>query len=477
MIALLRTLLLLCCAVPAVLPAVTLTPLLPELPPGARLSLLVQPTDSTAPLLAYQADQLGTPASTQKIVTALAALLWLGPNFHFTTRLESRGTVKNGVLQGDLIVRFSGDPALTRQQLAGLLDQLRQRGVKRIAGSVVIDTSVFAGHDKAPGWPWNDMTQCFSTAPVAAIIDHNCFNATLAPLSARSTTLQLRLPAGVPVTVTSQASRITAAAQAAWCDLDVTTAPHNRYTLTGCVPASQGTLPLSFAVQDAFAYVSDVLRRELKQRAIQWNGRVQLRTTPTPPAALLAETRSPALPQLLRKMLKASDNLIADTLFRTLGHRYFNQPGSWRNSAAALREILAKRAGIDLQNSVIVDGSGLSRHNLIAPTTLMSALRYIAHHDAELHLIAMLPVAGQDGTLRYRAGLQHAGLTGQVFAKTGSLQGVYNLAGFMQTASGQQLAFVQFISAYSVHTQSKAARRQPLINFESRLYQQLYQSR
>ncbi len=113
------------------------------------------------------------------MITALAALLQLGPDFRFTTTLESKGSVDNGVLKGDLIARFGGDPHAKTPDLRNMVAALKKSGVQKIDGNVFIDTSIFASHDKAPGWPWNDMTQCFSAPPAAAIIDRNCFSISL----------------------------------------------------------------------------------------------------------------------------------------------------------------------------------------------------------------------------------------------------------------------------------------------------------
>ena len=142
----------------------------------------------------------------------------------------------------------------------------------------------------------------------------------------------------------------------------------------------------------------------------------------------------------------------------------------------SVRQILRQQAGIDLGNTIAVDGSGLSRHNLISPATMMQVLQYIAQHDAELNFITMLPLAGHDGSLQYRAGLHAAGVDGKVSAKTGSLQGVYNLAGFITTASGQRMAFVQYLSGYAVEPADQRNRRIPLVRFESRLYKDIYQN-
>ena len=109
-------------------------------------------------------------------------------------------------------------------------------------------------------------------------------------------------------------------------------------------------------------------------------------------------------------------------------------------------------------------------------STMMQVLQYIAQHDNELNFISMLPLAGYDGSLQYRAGLHQAGVDGKVSAKTGSLQGVYNLAGFITTASGQRMAFVQYLSGYAVEPADQRNRRIPLVRFESRLYKDIYQN-
>lgn len=115
--------------------------------------------------------------------------------------------------------------------------------------------------------------------------------------------------------------------------------------------------------------------------------------------------------------------MIADTVFRMIGHARFNVPRTWRAGSDAVRQILRQQAGVDIGNTIIADGSGLSRHNLIAPATMMQVLQYIAQHDNELNFISMLPLASYDGSLQYRAGLHQAGVDGKVSAKTGSLQG------------------------------------------------------
>ncbi|OON39273.1 serine-type D-Ala-D-Ala carboxypeptidase [Izhakiella australiensis] len=445
------------------------------LPEGTSLAFLAQKVGSSTPLLDYNGKQMALPASTMKVLTALAALLQLGPDFRFTTTLESHGSISGGTLKGDLIARFDGDPTFSRQNMRNMVAQLKKLGVTHIDGNLVIDTSVFASHDKAPGWPWNDISECFDAPPAAAIVDRNCFSVALHSAPKPDETAHVTVASYYPVSVFSQVRTLGRnSPDAQYCELDVVTGELNRYTLTGCMPQRAEPLPLAFAIQDGAAYAGQLLKGMLSDAGIDYSGHLVRQTQVNQPGTVLAQTQSAPLHNLLHSMLKKSDNMIADAVFRTIGHNYFGVPGTWRAGSDAVRRILKQKAGIDMGNSIQVDGSGLSRHDLLSPETMMQALQYIAQHDQQLDFISMLPLAGYDGTLRYRGGLHEAGVDGKLSAKTGSLSGVYNLAGFLTTASGQRVAFVQFLSGYAVPPQDQRQRRIPLVRFESRLYRDLY---
>ncbi|MET3702991.1 D-alanyl-D-alanine carboxypeptidase/D-alanyl-D-alanine-endopeptidase (penicillin-binding protein 4) [Citrobacter sp. UYEF32] len=448
-----------------------------QLPDGANLALMVQKVGAQEPDIDYHGKQMALPASTQKVITALAALLQLGPDFRFTTTLESKGTVTDGVLKGDLVARFGGDPTLKRQNIRNMVAILKKSGVQKIEGNVLIDTSIFASHDKAPGWPWNDMTQCFSAPPAAAIVDRNCFSVSLYSAQKPGDLAYIRVASYYPVNMFSQVRTLArGSSEGQYCELDVVPGDLNRFTLTGCLPQRTDPLPLAFAIQDGASYAGAIIKAELKDAGITYTGTLLRQTQVNEPGTVIASTQSAPLHDLLKIMLKKSDNMIADTVFRMIGHAHFGVPGTWRAGSDAVRQILRQQAGVDIGNTIIADGSGLSRHNLIAPATMMQVLQYIAQHDSELNYISMLPLAGYDGSLQYRAGLHEAGVDGKVSAKTGSLQGVYNLAGFITTASGQRMAFVQYLSGYAVEPADQRNRRIPLVRFESRLYKDIYQN-
>lgn len=444
------------------------------LPTGTNVAVIVQPVNSSNTLVDYNSQLMMLPASTQKVVTALAATLELGRDYRFQTTFESKGKIQNGALQGDLLARFSGDPSLTRKQITNMVSQLKSKGITRITGSLVVDISIFASHDRPSGWSWNNNTHCYSAPPGAAVIDQNCFYVKLEPTTKSGELIKANVLPGYPVKVSSEARAFAPKAkEARYCEFDIVARDNNQFTLTGCLAQQKQAVTLSFAIQDSSLYAGQVISNELSKAGIKLTGKIKVATQSSGSMPVLASTQSAPLSTLLTTMLKRSDNITADTIFRVLGQRYTGTPGTWRSGAVAIKQILKQKAGIDLQNSIVADGSGLSRQNLISANVMMQILQYIATHDTQLGLINMLPVSGKDGTLLGRKSLKDAGLDGMVYAKTGALSDVYNLAGFIKTKSGKQLAFVQLISGYSP---TEGAKKSSLNQFETNLYREIYSS-
>jgi D-alanyl-D-alanine carboxypeptidase/D-alanyl-D-alanine-endopeptidase (penicillin-binding protein 4) len=443
------------------------------LPTGTNVSIIVQPTGSLTPAMSHNAQAMMLPASTQKLITALAATLELGRDYRFVTTFESQGKINKGTLQGALVARFSGDPSLTRAQIKNMVAQLKAGGINRISGDLVIDTSIFGSHDRPSGWSWDNMTQCYSAPPSAAVIDQNCFMVKLETTEKSGDPIQVKVLPNYPISMNSEArSFAPKTPEARFCEFDVIAKDNNQFTLTGCITQQKKPITLSFAIQDSANYAGRVIKDELNKAGITLSGKIRQETVSSAKGKILAQTNSEPLDKLLTFMLKRSDNITADTIFRVLGHRYSGTPGTWRNGGIAVRQILSKKAGINLANTVIADGSGLSRQNLISAATMMQILQYVAANDSQLGLIDMLPISCQDGTLLGRKSLKDAGLDGMIHAKTGALSGVYNMAGFIQTANGKRLAFVQLISGYSA--EGGGGKRSALNDFETHFYRDLY---
>lgn len=446
----------------------TITEYLPE---GATVGVIAKNLNQNQIIADYHSTAFMLPASTQKVFTAVAAKLVLGDDFKFDTALLTNGKIQNGLLEGNLIVRFTGDPDLTSGQLYSLLAELKKQDINKINGDLVLDTSVFSSHDRGLGWIWNDLTMCFNSPPSAANIDNNCFYAELDANQSPGETVKISVPAQFPIQVFGQVY-VADSHESPYCQLDVVVHDNNRYQVKGCLARQIKPFGLSFAVQDPDAYAAAIIQRQLKRLGIEFNGKV-LQPQKPQQGQLLAQHFSKPLPDLLKKMMKKSDNQIADSLFRAIAYHYYKRPASFQLGTLAVKSVLQKQ-GIKFGNSILADGSGLSRHNLVAPKTMLSVLEYIAKNEDKLHLMETFPIAGVDGTISGRGGLINPPLVKNVIAKTGSLKGVYNLAGFMTNARGDKIAFVQFINGYSTGELENKTKRAPLVQFESELYNQLY---
>lgn len=443
-----------------------------QLPKGSNIGFIAKNIQQNSIIADYNSDLFLLPASTQKVLTALTAKLALANDFRFQTNLLSKGKIKNGELQGDLIVQFTGDPDLTSGQLYQLLAQLKNQGIQQITGNLIIDTAIFASHDRAPGWIWNDLTMCFNAPPAAINIDNNCFYVDLDANYPAGELAKFNVPASFPVQVFGQV-RIVDDKEANYCQLDAIVQDNNRYQIKGCLRRQNKPFGLSFAIQDPDSYAAAIIQRQLNRLGIKFNGKIQQAISPQQ-GTLLAQHQSIALPELIKKMMKRSDNQIADALFRTIGYQYYKRPATFQLSTLAMKQILRNKANIRLDNAIVADGSGLSRHNLISAQTMLQALEYIIQHEQQLQLMASFPIAAVDGTLSGRGSMINPPLAKNIHAKTGSLKGVYNLAGFMTNARGETIAFVQFINGYSTGELDSKTKRSPLNSFENKVYTALY---
>lgn len=459
--------------------ATALTP-----PEGARVAIAYKVPGQTS-IQGVHTDAFMIPASTQKLLTATAASLFLGLDWQFKTRLLAEtgamdaAKANGGVLKGNLVVEFNGAPDLTRQSLVNLLAYVRQQGVTRVEGDIQLDVSNYAGYDRGNGWSWNDLPVCFTAPASAVIIDRNCVFAEL-DASHMGQTAQPVVKSGQPITITSEAQVVPIADYYAGCELEVNLDSGNNYHLTGCIPQQTGKpWPLSFAVQDPTVWGISITDWAAKRAGLTVTGKVY--SVRKSPANLveLAHVPSAPLGKLMDRMLKKSDNLIADSLARALGHLYFNRPASYASGADAVREILRTKAGIDLGSAILADGSGLSAHNLIKASQMLEVLDFIARNDKQLGIIERLPVAGMSGTLGSRGSVQMPPLVKNVTAKTGTLQNVSNLAGFMTTASGQRKAFVVMENGLTFPPKIRAALKakkiaSPHYRFERAVLEQIY---
>lgn len=445
---------------------------LAQAPAGAQVALLVQPLDGGTMTVAHNADLLLPPASTQKLLTALSAELLLGREFRFVTTLEGRGQALNGRWQGDLKLRLSGAPDFSRAQLGALFDQLQARGISRIDGNLLLDGSVFSGYERGRGWPWDNLGVCYSAPASAYTIEHNCVAASL-DTKVEGRQARFFVPAHQPVSVSSAVEMVTPdQKQGRLCDLLMERGPGNGYRLHGCITKERRRWPLNFAVNDTAAYLGDLVLQALDKRGMVLSGQLQrLDQHDGQHWTELARVSSAPLSELLQRTLQHSDNLYADNLLKTIGARAAGT-GSFAVGVRELKRILREQVGVELGLTTLRDGSGLSRDNLLSARQLAAVLAYLAAHP-QLASYQVLPVSGESGTLKYRRSLREAPLKGSIRAKSGTVNGSSNLAGFIQAASGKRYLFVLLVSSLAYGDDPDQARK-ARTDFERNLLETLH---
>ncbi|MCG3724572.1 serine-type D-Ala-D-Ala carboxypeptidase [Vibrio cincinnatiensis] len=436
------------------------------LPSGIRSGLVIQTLTEAKPAFQHKTGDYFPPASTLKVITALASQLELGDQFSFETQLRSNNQ--------DLALIFSGDPTLTTEHLKTLLLRYKQQKGTRIRGDIWLNTQHFTGYQRAVGWPWDSLGVCYS-APVSAVnIDGNCIQASI--YTQEEGTTRVYVPPHYPIYVESDAQTVTQAQQQAQhCDLELIASHDNHYRLSGCLAQRSQPLPLKFAIQNTELYAQRVIYQLLNQLGMTLEGEVKIGAPESQHWDNIATHQSEPLPQLLTTMLQDSDNLIADALLKTLGQKFFLQPGSFNNGSEALKQIIFARTGIDLNDAQIVDGSGLSRNNRIRLESMRQILYYLWQHDSELNLIQSLATAGESGTLRYRRSMRNENIRGRLKAKSGSLYGTHNMVGYSLDKAGKpQALFVQFITDYfPAEPDPLKPVEAPITRFEQQFYQMI----
>jgi len=421
-------------------------------PAFARSSwgVVVESADSGQVLYRRNAARLFLPASNLKLVTAAAGLARLGPDFRWRTTVLARGPLVNGTLLGDLLVVGRGDPTFAVDATGDSTDMLRAlrpwadslaaRGVRVIRGRVSGDGSAFPGAPLGRGWAWDDLAADYA-APVGALQ----FNESVAwievvpgPTPGSAATLTL-VPREAPL-------RVSGAVTTAPQDSSTDSLTWNRtpfgdsVAVAGRLSAGHAMVRITVSLPDPTRYFDAALTQTLEEGGVPVFGAA---TTADAPPDTLFTWQSPPLSQVLPLFLKPSQNQIAETLLRTLGLEV-KGAGSADSGRAVVRDVLTA-FGVAGDAYVLADGSGLSRYNEVTPEAIADILVAMYHRPDFGVFLDALPVAGVDGTLAKR--LVDTPAAGNAHAKTGSMNGVRTLSGYVRTAAGETLVFVLFANS------------------------------
>jgi D-alanyl-D-alanine carboxypeptidase/D-alanyl-D-alanine-endopeptidase (penicillin-binding protein 4) len=391
------------------------------------------------------ADQALIPASNMKLVTTIAALSQLGGDFEFATRILADGKIAGGALSGDLCIIGGGDPnisgrfhngdplALFREWAA----QLKKQGISRVSGDLEYDSTLFGGEAFCEGWPDDQYINWYCAEVSALAFNDNCIGIRVLPTTpGRPGKIELTPDTGY-VTIVNET---TTAAGKKGAEIGIVRPRDgNTITVKGKVfeQATWGYF-IDVTVHDPAAYTATVLKETLAKEGITVAGAIKpvtLTNDDIKRCTLLIEHRAP-LVEALQPINTNSQNLHAEMLFRQLGLRYAGK-GSFKTSRAAAEAFLENQ-GLLEAGFHIEDGSGLARDNRVSPMLLAKLLKVVADSDQFEAFKGSLAIAGESGTLEKR--LTDKSLQDKVFAKTGYINGVHALSGYVITDK-RRLAF------------------------------------
>lgn len=406
----------------------------PHTPYQSQIGISVSKTSDHSIVFEKNSDNLFAPASTQKIFIATAAIIYLKPDFTFDTTLTHDGVIKNHTLAGNLYVNFTGDPYLTSDDINELFKAIRVRGIEKITGDVIVNTSQFDDVLYPPGWLWGDLSYSFAAPLSAIIIDKNKFIAHFSPLHKKATIStpfpQDFLTIDNQITVTKHYDKS--------CPLTVYSDVTNHYTIGGCLASAWGKQRRSLAVRDPKKLARLKISQALKNNHITYPT-IKFNNHTNNNNILLVEHNSQPLNIIMNDLLQESNNLTANALLKTIGALYSKKPGTWESGIHAMQTILHDNTEIDFHHMLLTDASGLSRYNLITPHQLTQLLDFIdSSPSIKKNLESALPTPGK-GTMTYRLLSQ---LTkNRVKVKTGSMAGVSSLAGYIETKNNGTISF------------------------------------
>ena len=412
------------------------------------MSVYVQNMQTGEVIDSYRADHVVPPASVMKLLTTGAALEILGPGYRFPAVLEYTGTIENGVLHGNLYIHGSCDPSLGWKGRTGFLDQwlkaVQKAGITTIDGGIIADMTMLDGEAQNPNWLCEDAGNYYAPG----IFGLNYYGNTM------NIVLQSGEPGSIAKVVKTEPyvedvyfiNRIR-------CDkitydgAFVSGLPYSRERyLTGAVPSNLGT----FGVKGDLPNPGLLLARHFTNRLREAGIRIKRDATYVADYNPLLPLRteiyihySEPLSEIIKETNVNSNNLFAESLFRYIGTRY-TLPGTIHNSQDLLRDFWRRR-GVSVQNAIIKDGCGLAPQDAVSAKAFVQLLSFMARSNNKEAWIASLPVSGQTGTLKSLC--PKTELEGRIHAKSGTIAGTKNFAGYIDMPNGETWVFAILINS------------------------------
>jgi D-alanyl-D-alanine carboxypeptidase/D-alanyl-D-alanine-endopeptidase (penicillin-binding protein 4) len=402
--------------------------------PANAVSFVILDADSGRVVMSQNPTAPRSPASTIKTVTTFAALDLLGPTFTWQTRAWNRG--------GDLILQGGGDPYITMERWWSFVQGLRVAGLKSIPGDIVIDNTAFSLPPEDPGAFDGRPNRAYNLVPDALMVN---FQSVEFKLAANAETREVDVvanPAPVNLAIENHIRFAAGRCSGAAGRVDFEVDPNwDRAVFSGALSPHCAQRYIARVMLQPPSYAYGTFVELWRQSGGEFSGKLRIEPTPSD-ARLLFTFNSLTLAEIVRLTNKFSNNLLARHLFLTIGAQRSGGPATLEKSKAAIAE-WGRDRGFDLSGAELDNGSGLSRSERISVLQMARILTAARQSQFAPEYLASLPLAGMDGTLRARMKDTPAGA---VRLKTGHIDGVSGVAGYVTTAGGKTYVLVSLVN-------------------------------
>ena len=427
---------------------------------SASWGVYIEAPDTREVLYRHNEDKLLIPASNIKLFTTATALVRFGPNFTYKTRLYYDGTVSNGTLNGNLIVRGSGDPTISGRyngnNITGTFqewaDSLKAMGIRKITGDVIGDDDYFDDVAMGYGWSWDDEPYYYSAHISGLSFNDNTVKVRIKPGENVGDKAVIELDPPTKYVTIKNNIKTTLPDSTLYYDFS-RSAAGNLFTFWGKYPISKKAKTDWISVSNPTLYTATVVKETFESAGITVGGKAKdgddLKAKPNyDKLQSVAVYTSPPMSRMIRTVNKSSQNFYAEQLLKTIGKEY-NHEGSASAGIKSVKSLLSG-IGIDANGIKIVDGSGLSRMNLVSTRQVATLLRYMRGHKYFDSYYDSLPIAGVDGSIGRR--MRGTNAQRNMRAKTGYVSYVRSLSGYITTADGEDIIFSFIVNNYAVPT-------------------------
>jgi serine-type D-Ala-D-Ala carboxypeptidase/endopeptidase (penicillin-binding protein 4) len=412
------------------------------------ISVVVERAGDPRPLLIWHGNDPMLPASTMKLVTTYAGLTILGPDYRWRTYAYADGPVSpDGTLHGSLYLRGTGDPKLVPEELTDLVEQIRRSGIQNIDGALVLDKSYFADSTRDLPPFDDDASAPYNVGPDPLLYAFKALDFTITPEDDGKVSIAV-LPQIANFVIENHltSGRATCSEAGAAAQPHFSTGPDGilRASFVGRYPRRCGPLETNLAVTslDHTDFSARGFLGLWEQAGGGFTGTVREGAVPQG-AHLVATHLSPPLDSVVHDINKFSNNVMARNLFLTIGAVAGHPPATPAESSRVIKAFL-NQAHIRMPNLVISNGSGLSRDDQVSALSLASLLQAANASPVARQFADSLPLVGFDGTMEHR--LAASGVAGNAHIKTGTLDGVRAIAGYIDAADGQRYIVVSLIN-------------------------------